>query len=222
MIRRLCAIFLVSLLWSSWLGSGGAYAATARTVYVALGDSSTLGLGAEDSVHQSYPALLARHLAHGSRYFNFAAGCGTVSTALTDQEPQALKARPTLVTIWLGWADLLPGCGAPESSKTFSALYTRLLVDFQRVHARVFVGNLPDMRKVSLSSTPVPAHAADNFNHIISDVAKRHGAVVVDIHAATRSLWPHPELQSGGELNARGLSVLAGVWYRSMHQHGVL
>jgi lysophospholipase L1-like esterase len=75
---------------------------TPPVAYVAIGDSLTAGDGADNQDTQSYPALLAAHLAAGTRFLNLGVPGDTLDSAITDELPQALAAHPPLATVWIG------------------------------------------------------------------------------------------------------------------------
>jgi lysophospholipase L1-like esterase len=216
-----------------------------RVSYVALGGTDTNGAGLADPATQSYPALLARHLPHGSRFFNAGRACTTSDVGAAIEVPEVLATRPTLATVWFGADDLPPECGGTVPVSTFANNLDQILAALQRQHVRIFVANLPDVRlepAAFLGTTgcivvpPNPSEvqackrrmirSGPRYNAIIAREAKRRGAVLVDMYAATRALFPHPELETrtpiGEFFNARGQAVLARLFYGVMHRHGAL
>ena len=174
-------------------------------VYVAVGASESVGVGADRPFEQAWPQVLYRTaLPPGSRFVNLGIPGATVADALRLELPQALEQRPTLVTVWLNVNDIIRGV-PPE-------VYERQLGEL--VHAlrrdgatRVLVANTPDPGILPVlvacrsavaapaSGTGCPAtfavpwlvHAdsvVDAYNAAIATVAWREGAVVVDLHAA--------------------------------------
>jgi hypothetical protein len=209
----------------------------ARVVYVALGVWDADGYGTDDPQTQSMPAQLARHLPPGARYFNASTGTEILEQAMLDQVPFALSVHPTLVTIGaFGWvnlartaSDLDPEAYPRVGFSDFMSDLDRVLAAFQRLHARVFISNVPDMLVVTNSANggfggTLLEVQGNEYNAAIAATGARHGAVVVDLYAASHLLWPHPELQAdaGQGLNARGNAVLASVYYRTMHSRGAL
>src|SRR5690349_19355119 len=74
--------------------------ATPSMVYVALGASDAVGVGASDPSTTAYvPRLIARLPAHAFA-LNLGVNGYTVKQALADELPPALAAHPTLVTVW--------------------------------------------------------------------------------------------------------------------------
>jgi acyl-CoA thioesterase I len=195
---------------------------SSHIVFVALGDSSTRGRGAHDPSTDSYPAVLARRLPRDAVVLNLGTDGATVTSISKSELTKALAARPTLVTVWIGKNDL-EGL-LPEAS--YRAKLEYVLTAFQRIHAHVFVGNMPHLRFISgcgWRAARDTQKLARAYNVAIGAVAARHGATVVDLFAATPALWGQPALRSGCfHLNTRGYAALAGVFYRVMHGAGAL
>ena len=205
----------------------------ARPVYVALGASWTAGDGTDDPATQSYPALLARHLPRGAGFHNLGSDGNTLDAALSVDVSIALAERPTLVTVWLGENDLMGG----TTPATYRTNMDHMLTSLQRSHAHVFVVNVLDLSRVPASffafydavlggtkTAAAYAPVGRAYNTALAAVAARHGATVLDIYAATKSLWGRPELlySDGLHLNAQGYSLLAHLFYGVMHAHGAL
>jgi len=194
-----------------------------HVVYVALGDGHTNDGGGDHPVTQDYPALLARHLPRDARYLNLASiGNSLASAVIFDLRP-TLAAHPTLVTVWLGIGDI--AYGGDTSPTTYRRDLDTLLTALGRTHARVFIGNMPDLRLFQDPDSRAQAKNGLAYNAIIAAEARRHGAVVVDVYAVSRSIWGHPELLTGEGYdvpNARGQIVLAALFYGVMHAQGAL
>jgi len=218
---------LTGLMLLTLCGLGAAQASghpsPTRVVYVALGGGDTNGDGGPGPIDDCYPALLARHLPRGAHYLNLASAATTLSSALVTELPAVLAAHPTLVTVWLGTVDLAYGGDTPPA--TYRTDLDTLLTALQRTHARVFIGNIPDLR---LFHDPDSPHQAKNglaYNAIIAAEARRHGAVVVDVYAISKAIWSNPAMLAGEGYdvpNARGQAVLASLFYHVMHSRGAL
>jgi acyl-CoA thioesterase I len=177
----------------------------ARVVYVALGDGHTNDGGGDHPTTQDYPALLARRLPHGARYLNLAHIQNSLSDAVLSDIRPTLAAHPTLVTVWLGIADI--AFGSDTSPATYWGDLDTLLTALQRTHARIFIGNMPDLRLFHDPDSRAQAKNGLAYNAIIAAEARRHGAVVVDVYAVSKAIWGHPELLTGEGYdvpNARG------------------
>jgi len=153
---------------------------TVAVRYVAIGASDTVGVGSSDPASGSWPARVAKLLPPGSAYINVGVSGSLVSGARAQQLPGAIAQRPTVVSIWLAVNDLNAGIEPTAYASELGALVDGLIAGTQ---ARVFIGNVPDLR-------PVPAYAqADKavllarinaYNAAIAAIAaKRPGRVIV-------------------------------------------
>lgn len=161
-------------------------AAAPPAVYVAVGASETVGVGADDPATQAWPAVFfhTAGLPARSTYTNVGISGAKVSTALERELAPALAAKPTLVTVWLNVNDLL----AFVPVGTYEASLRELVHGLrQGGRARVLVANTPPVevfgtRGGSLASMLTPA--VDAYNAAIARVCRDEGAEVVDLHAA--------------------------------------
>jgi acyl-CoA thioesterase I len=202
--------------------------------YVAMGDSLTAGDGADNEETQSYPALLAAHLPSGTRFLNLGVPGYTLDNAIQDELPQALAAHPRLATVWIGTNDVLGGtcpqipASCAKETTSFKRGLDHLLSALHAAHVRVFVANLPDFHVLPKSSwCPHPVQcstAGTAFNEAIATVASRYGDSVMDVYAASKSLWGRPKFVSydGLHLTTAGYAALAHLFYGVMHAQGAL
>ncbi len=182
---------------------GPAVSPSEPIVYVAVGASESVGMGADRPRDQAWPVVLHRSaLPPGSELVNLGVPGATVADAVRTQLPAALARRPGLATVWLNVNDILRGVPV--------AAYERQLG--QLVHALrrggatlVLVANTPafDLLPVyqscraagaANSECPPPRDGLNSpsqlddvvaaYNHAIERVARREGAVVVDLHGA--------------------------------------
>lgn len=179
----------LALVATALLGATEARAAPVRggppVVYLAMGDSTAVGVGAPDG--GGYPLRLARRLeAAGvaARLTLVAASGATAADVLREQLPRVQAARPTLVTIGIGLNDVMQGRKLADFARDLE-----ILADFvRRTKATVVILTLPD---VSLSPSargapPSLSRRVEAFNATIARVAERHGFVVADVWGATR------------------------------------
>ena len=176
-----------------------------QLVYVAVGASESVGVGADRPLEQAWPQVLYRAaLPPGSRFVNLGIPGATVADALRLELPQALAQRPTLVTVWLNVNDILRGVPPDVYERQLGQLVHALRRDGA---TRVLVANTPDpgilpvfvaCRSTAAVAGPggpcPPAFAVpwlehadavvDAYNAAIAAVAWREGAVLVDLHAA--------------------------------------
>ncbi len=205
--------------------TGYSVAAKSQTVYVAMGASDTVGVGSPNPAKDNWTAQLAQRLPRGARYLNLGVSGITLGPALSVELPQAVRARPTLVTVWLAVNDL----NAQVPPGDYNRELDTLLAALRKTGARVFVGNVPDLRLVpayaSAGVTPAQTDAAVRaYNAVIAAQAARHGATVVDLYANSRAIIHSAQYISGDGFhpNRQGYALLADLFYRVMNQHGAL
>jgi lysophospholipase L1-like esterase len=176
------------------------------TVYVAIGDSTGIGLGARDGggyVDRLFARIGQKH--QGSTLINLSAAGVTTADAVDKQLPRLSGTRATLVTVCVGLNDLLRG----REAKQFSSDYETLVAGLAQSGRRVVVANLPD-----IASAPAMQGVADEpfrmrlgqFNKAIEDVARRHGLPLVDLYELGReTVRPRPEFFSSDGLHPSDL-----------------
>jgi lysophospholipase L1-like esterase len=156
----------------------------------------------------------------GARLVNLGVSGSELSEALDQQLPVALAARPDVVTVWLAVNDLKNGVPLARYERDLDTLLGRL----EATGATVAVGNIPD-----LASLPIPDQVLLQYgvgsrqqlraeiarwNAAIARVARKHSALLVDIHAEWRELRQHPEYISadGFHPSTQGYARLSELW----------
>ncbi len=161
--------------------------------YVALGDSTGVGVGAREG---GYVARLFKRiisLRSDSRVTNLCANGATTADVLSDQLDAAVKADPDLVTLGIGINDI----GHGLSSEQFSRNYDEILSGLRKTKAVIVVTNIPDIS--SAPRIPPATRAAYHqliveFNQRLEESASRHGVTVFDVYPITHEQLPgHPE-----------------------------
>jgi lysophospholipase L1-like esterase len=179
----------------------------APLVYVAVGASESVGVGASDPLRNAWPQVFYRSaLPRSAVFVNMAVSGSTVAEALAGQVPNAVALSPDVVTVWLNVNDLIRGVTAAG----YEADLTKLLTALRRGGAtKVLVANTPPLDDLPAyraclpgtattvsqcalgpgpqGAVPLPATlnaAVDAYNAAIARVASATGAVLVDLHAA--------------------------------------
>jgi len=171
-----------------------------RSVYVAVGASETVGVGADDPARQAWPLVLRDRALPRSTYLNVGVSGSTVGDALAAQLPKALAADPAVATVWLAVNDIthLVPVEAYEQQ-------LRTLVHGLRRNGltTVLVGNVPAVQDLPAFRACLPGAGAGDlacalpvvppedmvtaavteFNAAIERVARAEGAQVVDLSA---------------------------------------
>jgi acyl-CoA thioesterase I len=160
--------------------------ASTPITYVALGDSTAVGVGA--ATGGGYPQRLARKLETSGiavKLVNLGVSGATVADVRRDQLPKAMSAGAQLVTIAIGINDLV----AERSLRDF-ARDLEIVADLvRRTKATVVISNIPDLT-LSPSAKGSPAgfrRRLEGYNAAIATVAERHGFLLADAYAASRA-----------------------------------
>src|SRR5581483_6669309 len=167
-------------------------AATTTRLYVAVGASDAVGVGARRPRREAWPRLLHRRVfGGGTRFVNLGVSGATVADALAGQVPRAEQLRPDVVTVWLVVNDIVAEVPVERYESDLDALVGRL----RRGGAtRVLIGNCPYLdrlpaylmwRALGMGPDPDEANAVvDRYNAIVEGVAVRHDATLVDLRSA--------------------------------------
>ncbi len=193
----------------------GRAAAAAPLVYVALGDSTAAGVGAEPG--GGYPDRLARRLdAAGTpvRLVNLGVPGATAEDLRKDQLPRAVADGPALITLGIGLNDVVRGRPLGEFARDLEIIADAL----GRTRATVVVSELPDVSRAPSAHDPTAARALARrlaaYNATLRMVAERHGFAIAELEAASRRAFTgHPELfaKDGFHPSARGYEAWANV-----------
>lgn len=191
----------------------GRASAASPLVYVALGDSTATGVGAEQG--GGYPERLARRLgAAGTavRLLNLGVPGATADDVRKLQLARAQAASPALVTVGIGINDALRGRPLADFARDLEIVADVLA----RTKAVVVLSELPDLsRTPSAAGTPRAASLGRRVaacNAVIRRVAERHGFAVGELEATSRRAFARqPELiaKDGLHPSARGYELWA-------------
>ena len=191
-------------------------------VYAAIGASEAVGVGADNPATQSWVADLSRLLPNGSRLVNMGKAGALLDYGLQTELPAVVASNPDVVTVWMVVNDINQRISPAAYQGELDALLTTLQ---QKTHAKVFVGNVPDLTKLPVYKAIDPAQliaTAQTFNTIIAQIARAHGATVVDLYTLTAQTLPaHPEYISGDGFHpsTAGYADLASTWWVNIRPH---
>jgi lysophospholipase L1-like esterase len=193
-------------------------AATARAlVYVGIGASDTVGVGASDPAREGWVPRLAQLLGPGTRMRNLGVSGTLIRTALQDQVPVAVREQPDLVTVWLAVNDL----DAHTPLASYSADLDSLLGTLARqTHASVLVANVPNLVLVpkyqAVDAQPFAAEVG-RWNEAIAGAAVRNNAQLVDLYAHWAELARRPDFISsdGFHPSSAGYARIAELFYEA-------
>lgn len=168
--------------------------------YVALGDSSAVGVGARQGGYVEHLFQRLRRARPGVGLLNLGVSGATSATVLAGQLPRATRAQPHLVTLAVGINDLWRGVEPHQFESHLDQLARGLVA----TGASVVLGNLPDMSlapvaRLATNFIPIAliAERIAAFNAAVARVVARHGVFGVDLHGPSRVELPNrPELFS--------------------------
>ncbi|WP_224245234.1 SGNH/GDSL hydrolase family protein [Hyalangium gracile] len=158
--------------------------------YVALGDSSAVGVGA--SRGGGYPERLASRLRKEGLSVgltNVGMSGAVIRDVFTSQVKRAVATQPTLVTLGVGTNDIWRGTSVEDFRDELDRIARRL----KPTGASLVVVNVPDMALAPVARM-VPSALYEGriepFNEAIATVAREHGMHVVDLYAASKVFIP--------------------------------
>lgn len=175
-----------------------------KSLYVAVGASDSVGVGARRPRREAWPTVLHREALPTMRFVNLAVSGATVEDALRRQTDRAVALRPSLVTVWLAVNDLAAGVAVEDYEHRLGQVVHRLRGGGS---TRVLVANIPYLDRLpvylqwrDLLPPEMLNAAVDAYNDAIGSVTRREGADLVDLHAvalAAREAGTEPGLISG-------------------------
>jgi lysophospholipase L1-like esterase len=181
-------------------------------VYLALGDSTGVGVGARSG--GGYPERILARLrpTHPTlRLVNLSRSGATTADLIEGQLPRAARVRPRVITIGIGINDL--GLQVPDDA--FALNLEEIATGVGRLGAAVVIANLPDLALSPAVQRIVPRalyeRRIEMFNLHVTATAARHRMTCVDLFTWSRELPRHPEYFSpdGFHPSDRGYEVWA-------------
>ncbi len=222
-------------------GSGGTPSSVAQptatatpkppVVYVALGASDAVGVGASDPAHTAYIPIIISRLPKNSYALNLGISGETLHKALTDELPYAIQAQPTLMTVWLVGNDFRDCVPLQQYGADLNTLLTQLQT---KTHAKVFVANAPDMSMLPAIKQQaaeqggfcgVPDSQAairglvTQWNSVIDASVAQHGDVLVDLFNTPLTLHPDYIYSDGFHPSDKGYLALANLFWSEITAH---
>ncbi len=187
-------------------------------VYVAIGASDTFGYGVPDPADQGWVPRFAAALPERVKLVNLGVVGLTMHQAVLVDLPVALDAHPRLITVWLAVNDLIDGVPLPRYR---ADLHTLLQGLHTGTHARILVGNLPDLSLVPAAAPRLGANPSGTlaaWNAAIAAETRAAGATLVDLHDHWRELAAHPEYvgHDGLHPSVAGYARLARIFAASL------
>lgn len=189
-------------------------------VYVAVGASDSVGVGAKDPSTEAWPVVFVEQaLPASTELINLAVPGAKVPEALAEQVPRAVAAEPDLVTVWLNVNDLR----ALVEPAVYGQQLRELITALRRGgETTVLVANTPELDQLPVvQSSPFPPAVVEErvaeYNRVIAEVVEDTGAVLVDLHSPSKELEaagriPSLTSEDGFHPNAAGYREVAKVF----------
>lgn len=217
---------------SATTSTTSAITAGAINIY-ALGDSLTAG-DRDETDQQGYTSRLLTRvntLRPGSHMHDIGVSGVDISTLASDQLPQALAARPQVVTLLIGsndmwqdgWNDTDTSAGTIQN---YRENMDSILSQLHNAGIKVFVGLVDDQSQrpvaqgsgmgLNDSQRARMSRIATAFNQIIQEKANQYGATPVDFYHTTIFTSSATLSDDGNHPNAAGYEAMANVWFTAM------
>jgi lysophospholipase L1-like esterase len=169
-------------------------------VYVGIGASDVVGVGAGDPSSESWVELLARYFPANTQLVKLGRSGITLNDANKIEVPQAVSAKPDLVTIWNCVNDATRGIPLSIYTRDLRSALDRLTQDTE---AHVVLLNLPDLSLLlpasDTSRRELVRGGIRQWNTAMSRVAGEYGerVTLVDLFPGSAHVLTHPEFVSG-------------------------
>ena len=162
--------------------------------YVALGDSTGVGVGAREGGYVRRLAKRLEAVRPHSKIINLCVSGAATPDVIRFQLAPAVRANPDLITVGIGINDIGHGLGVEEFAKNFDEILTELR---EHTSAEIVVTNLPDIsssRRVPAAIRAQSQAVISQYNQRLQEIATRHGLTVFDVYTLTHNELPsHPE-----------------------------
>jgi lysophospholipase L1-like esterase len=224
--------FLLTFLFSTLLICGGLAwwvkrdngTAAGPPVYVALGASDAVGVGADRPASESWVPLVHAALPAGTQMVNLGVNGAILDDVVRYQLPVAVDARPRWVTLWPGINDLRAGVTLSAFQANLNTILDGLSPEGQPNATQVIVANIPDLRLIPAFRSYDPATLdamVRQWNTTIAEAVEQHGATLVNLHDAMAELADHPEYISGDGFHpsTTGYRRIADLTLATIHEH---
>ena len=203
-------------------------------VYIALGASETIGIGAAHPNEEAWPQVFYRTaLPRAFVFYDLGIPAETTAEAINNELPIALSLHPTLATVWFNFDDLVGGVSVVDYEQRLANLVHQLRAGGR---TQVLIANTPVLDKLPVyaacGAAPPPGSPrcplmgqvlpspleldglADAYNAAVARVAAQEGATLVDLHAQGEVPVDHPDFVSadGFHPSTAGHAAIAGAF----------
>jgi lysophospholipase L1-like esterase len=169
-------------------------------VYVGIGASDVVGVGAGDPSSESWVELLAHYFPTNTQLVKLGRSGITLNDANKIEVPQAVSSKPDLVTMWNCVNDATRGIPLSIYTRDLRSALDRLTQDSE---AHVILLNLPDLSLLlpasDSSRRELVRGGIRQWNAAMSQVADEYGerVTLVDLFPGSAHVLTRPEFVSG-------------------------
>ncbi len=190
-------------------------------IYVALGASDAVGVGAQRPGRDGWVPLVHAALPGNPRLVNLGVSGARIGEILTMQTPVAIDAGPRWISLWPGVNDLRNDVPLEAFRQQLEQTLTAL---DQAEDATIILLTIPDLRDL-------PVFAAEDrellnatvqaWNGVIRVASERHGALLVDLYTGAPELADNPDYVSadGFHPSSAGYQRIAELVLATLQQH---
>jgi len=194
-------------------------AETARFTYLALGDSTGVGVGARDGagyVERLYRRLLS--LRPGASLVNLCQSGATSADVRDDQVPRGQRVAASMITLGIGINDVT----WQVQEEAFAVTLEEIAVAIATLRAPVILMNIPDLALAPVAlrfDASLYERRIEVFNEHVEATAARHHFTHVDLFTATKRLRGRTDLFSsdGFHPSAEGYEEWAAHLWPAVH-----
>ncbi|MDQ3706265.1 MAG: GDSL-type esterase/lipase family protein [Chloroflexota bacterium] len=168
-------------------------------IYAAIGASDVVGVGAKDPSSESWVVLLARNLPANTQLIRLGRNGITLNEANKIEVPQAVAAKPDLITIWNCVNDATRGIPLALYMRDLRSALDRLTQD---TDAHIVLLNLPDLSLLlpgpDSSRRELIRGGIRQWNAAMSQAAAEYGdrVTLVDLFPGSAQVLAQPDLVS--------------------------
>jgi lysophospholipase L1-like esterase len=170
--------------------------------YVALGDSTVVGVGASDA-QRNYVSRLADRLGSiypHARMANLGVSGATSADVAAGQLSRAVELQPVLITLSVGPNDIMQGKDAQQYEHNLDTIFSTLA---QATDAVVVVNLMPDLAAAPRFPAELKqtiSKQTAGFNAALEHAAGKYDVEIVDLYTPSQQEMPtHPERVSGDQ-----------------------
>lgn len=216
-VATLTILAAIAIIW--WNQDSGQ--AEENDVYVALGASDAVGIGAQRPAQDGWVPLVHAALPGNPHLVNLGISGARLDDILTVQAPVAVDAQPRWISLWPGVNDLRNDVPL----ETFRQQLEQTLDTLgQTDDATIILITIPDLRDLPVFSGANRDRldsTVQEWNTVIRDTGTRHGALLVDLYTGAPELAENPDYVSadGFHPSSAGYRRIAELVIATIEQH---